>query len=93
MKRANQTKEEPIVRSEVDTEEAMRRARERAIARQREASQKPPIQPKRSIAKPHRASSVVPNKRRIDALDVVQECGLTLRQIRELQDRELSPED
>lgn len=91
MKRANQTKEEPIVRSEVDTEEAMRRARERAIAR--EASQKPPIQPKRSIAKPHRASSVVPNKRRIDALDVVQECGLTLRQIRELQDRELSPED
>jgi len=90
MKRANQTKEEPILRSEVDTEEAMRRARERVIAR--EASQKPPIQPKRSIAKPNRASSVVPNKRRID-LDVVQECGLTLRQIRELQDRELSPED
>lgn len=71
----------------VDPEEAKRRASERV--RNNKASQAKNIPPE--IPKPVRA---VPNrKKKTDPMDVVQACGFTLRQIRAMQDRELSPED
>lgn len=88
MKNSCEPKEE--ARKEMaDPEEAIRRANERVRSKANQVVSK--VIPE--IPKAPRSSSTVPKKKKINALDVVQECGLTLRQIRSMQDRELSPED